>query len=385
MALHEGMGVAPTTPPHLELPRVLHHPTTHPYVDRLHGRACHRVNHTRSRDAQALLYDPDWVAEYSAAWDVVHVHFGFERQDPDRLAAVLEAHRRAGTRIAWTAHTLPPEGVEDPRHQLLAEHADAVLTLTTGAAEEVRDRYGRFARVVPHGPLVAERTANRIRRHRRIQPRMDGGWTRLLLLAGDLGPELDWRTVVHAAAEGDLPGLLDVSAEADHVEQVRGVAEGSSRIVVSVEDPPSPGRLTARMAAADVLLLPAVAGTHSALLEVALDLGVPVVTGDVGHLAEQGATAAVPVVDGRLDRDRLGPAVIRALDARHRPVPWVERERALWAFLTCHEQLYRRLAQRRMVTLPRPRASIDLTDGQVVVAATSRVRRTAGLPAGRPG
>lgn len=117
------------------------------------------------------LYDPAWVATHSHDWDLVHLHFTWEQYPVGVLTAVLDAHRRAGRPILWTTHDLRNPHTADSSAdelylRLLADRADAVVTLTPGAATEVRRRFGRHATVTPHGPLVPTAEATRWRQRR---------------------------------------------------------------------------------------------------------------------------------------------------------------------------------------------------------------------------
>ena len=100
-----------------------------------------------------------WLGRHGDSVDVLHVHFGAEQVDEDGLASVLDAADRAGVAVVWTVHDLTnPHLVDQSVHEaqcaLLARRSAGLVTLTAGAAEEVRRRWGRVPVVVPHPHLA---------------------------------------------------------------------------------------------------------------------------------------------------------------------------------------------------------------------------------------
>lgn len=344
------------------LPRVLSYPPVHDYVDRLHGSVGDLVHRDQPWPRLPDLYDPDWVASHSSDWDVAHFHFTWEQYEPGTLAAVLDAHRSAGTPVVWTAHDLrnphlpDSAGRDDVYLGLLAQSATEVLTLTNGAAQEIQDRFGRRAQVVPHGPLVDAATASQLRDGRRGSPAP----LRVLLLAKSLRSNLDWHapleavrhfhTYVDAGIVGTTEIELDIHlhpdasrrAELEALDRVPG-------ITVSVAPRLSTPALWRRVAAADVLLLPYLWGTHSGLLELATDLGVQVIASDIGYLHQQAPCHLVPVRRGRVAADRLRDVLRCLVDGQQmtEPVAVEERQRLLGTLRSSHARLYGRLRSSR--------------------------------------
>lgn len=336
----------------MSLPRVLSHPPVHDYVDRLDGHAARLVHRDEPWPRLPHLYDPDWVRDHVDAWDLVHLHFTWEQHPVEVFDAVLAAHAAAERPIVWTAHDLrnphqTAPGAEVAHLQVLADRADEVITLTPGAAEEVRIRFGRHARVVPHGPLVPSSDAPRLRTDATGDRR--GGPARVLLLAKSLRANLDWRTPLEAARSWDPDVVVlqvhlhpDAPARAD----LQAIAADAPAVELQVAPRLPAHRLWSRVADADVLLLPYVWGTHSGLLELASDLGTPVVAGDVGHIRDQAPATLIPVHAGRIDPDLLTDAVDAVLRDPPTPIPIEDRTRALAALRQAHTQLYAELLGR---------------------------------------
>ena len=107
------------------------------------------------------MLEPGWVDEHADEFDVMHVHFGFDAVSPDDLADVVASLRRHGKPLVVTVHDLRnphhvERGLHDAQLGVLVEAADAVLTLTTGAARAIADRWGRDAVGVPQPHVVEE-------------------------------------------------------------------------------------------------------------------------------------------------------------------------------------------------------------------------------------
>jgi beta-1,4-mannosyltransferase len=100
--------------------------------------------------------------------------------------------------------------------------------------------------------------------------------------------------------------------------------------------------LAAAIAGADALLLPYRWGTHSGLLELALDVGTPVLASDAGAFADQGPVRTFPVIAEGVEVAGLAAALRDAADGRLPPAPsWAAREAAAQRFLEEHRRTYR--------------------------------------------
>ena len=92
------------------------------------------------------MLDPDWAR--AADVDVFHLHFGFDACPPERSCESLtRVLRERGTPFVFTVHDLRNPHHEDRRlhdEQLdvLVPAADALITLTPGAARRDRAALG---------------------------------------------------------------------------------------------------------------------------------------------------------------------------------------------------------------------------------------------------
>ncbi|WP_324792659.1 glycosyltransferase [Streptomyces cyaneofuscatus] len=150
--------------------RVASVPANHVYVRHLsppEGDRVTRLDDPRPNGAPSgsqqwwppVMLDPGWVDEHADAFDVFHLHFGFDAQTPAALQELLAALRRNGKPLVYTVHDLVnPHHVDEGEHQaqldVLIPGADRLITLTPGAAQEIAARWGRTATVLPHPHVV---------------------------------------------------------------------------------------------------------------------------------------------------------------------------------------------------------------------------------------
>ncbi|WP_245927446.1 glycosyltransferase [Nocardioides silvaticus] len=114
-----------------------------------------------------VMLDPTWIEHHD--FDVFHVQFGFDAWAPEDLRRVVETVHARGRAFVYTAHDLrnphhAERGQHDAQLAVLMEHADAVLTLTPGAAEEIARRVRR--RPGRSGHRGGASTAATVRRRR---------------------------------------------------------------------------------------------------------------------------------------------------------------------------------------------------------------------------
>lgn len=331
----------------MNAPRVLCWPPAHPYVDRLYGRVAQPVPLPEDEAGDALLHDLTWLRHNAHRIDIAHLHFGQHIQAISRVVEVVATLRACAIPVVWTVHQVrnPELEVEQDRTLELLDaaspHLNRVTTFTPSASATLSERLDRPVEVIPHGPLVPRTRRRSLRNSRELGPaRPARGHVLVVVGPGRRSTSLD--DVVAAAAVGrrrSLRVLLHRSQRADHADAVAAAADSASVDVV-LHDGLTQRELESELLDAAALLLPTLWGTHSALAEVAADLGIPVVPTTSSHVDEQvPAGLRVAVDDGRLSATDLAelfdaPAVPEAA----RPET---RDRAGRAFLAGHEHLYR--------------------------------------------
>lgn len=301
------------------------------------------------------MLEPGWVPIHADEFDLMHVHFGFDAVSPDELAELTSELRRHDRPLVVTVHDLRnPHHVEPALHDaqlgVLVEAADAVLTLTPGAAAEIRERWGREALVVPHPHVVElERAARPRTPHDGF---VIGVHVKSLRAGMDPLPVID--EVVGVL--GELPGAtLRVDAHTDvmtpghdrhamEVESHLRRLESEGLVELHVHDYFSDDELWDYLQSLDVSVLPYRFGTHSGWLEACHDLGTAVAAPDCGYYAEQRPclTYAAPRSGrGQSTAPSLADVLRTAYDERPqwRADP-ADRRRERTEIARTHEQVY---------------------------------------------
>ena len=258
-----------------------------------------------------VMLEPDWVRN-SNNHDVFHLQFGFDARTPEELTGLVDSLRRRGTPLVYTVHDLRnPHHLDSSLHNaaldVLIPAADALITLTPGAAAEIERRWGRRALVMPHPALLAAPTVDH-----GTMPRSDG--FRVGVHLKDLRSNVAAETTVAAlAAALELLAATGVDATAEvrmHRsardsplrERVRELCAASDRLELVEHERLDDTALAEALAALDACVLPYGHGTHSGWLELCWDLAVPVAVPEVGFYSEQHAdgsiAAFVPDPDG---------------------------------------------------------------------------------------
>jgi hypothetical protein len=265
-----------------------------------------------------VMLRPEWVAGHD--FDVFHVQFGFDAWEPAdllRLVKTLNARRRP---FVYTVHDLRnphhrDRRLHDAQLDVLVPHADAVVTLTPGAAREIGRRWDREAIVLSH-PHVVE-----LSRPRTGPPTSSTSPFRVGLHVKSLRPSMDPLRL--------LPDLVDIVRQLPNaVLQVNGHRDVLSRhgerrdrelasflehaarrgdLELQVHDFLPDEALWSYLESLHVSVLPYRFGTHSGWLEACRDLGTAVVAPSCGFYADQG-----PVFSYIHDEDEYDGASLQA-------------------------------------------------------------------------
>lgn len=300
-----------------------------------------------------VMLDPAWVRDHADEIDVVHLNFGFDAVDPADLQRWVATLRDVGVPLVYTVHDLRnPHHAEPGAHaehlDVLVPAADAIVTLTPGAAAEVRRRWGRTATVLAHPHVVP---FERMERHRREQTGVIGLHAKSLRACMDPLAVLD--TLVEVAR--DLSGA-SVRVDVHHDVMDPGGARHDPTLAralrrddvdVRVHDFFTDDQLWDYLESLDVSVLPYRFGTHSGWLEACLDLGTAVVAPSCGFYAEQGPVHGFGMDEEHVDTAGLARAVTAAWTTRPAPRRTVAQRREQRAGLAAaHADLYARLLGR---------------------------------------
>jgi hypothetical protein len=302
-----------------------------------------------------VMLDPAWVRE--ADIDLMHVHFGFDGCEPETLREVVRTLHGRGIPLVLTVHDLrnphhEDRSVHDAQLDVLVPAADALLTLTPGAADEVRRRWGREATVVPHPHVVPFRlmaVAQDCRARRRV------GDVRVGLHVKSLRASMDPAAVLPVLARtvAELPGaVLQVNGHRELLEPdgahhdadlaaLLRTEHAAGRIDLRVHDFLGDDAFFAYLGSLDVSVLPYRFGTHSGWLEACRDLGTTVVAPTCGYFAEQGPVLTYGHDEHGLDADSLADAVRTAVLERPALGATIDERRAQRALVAdVHDEVY---------------------------------------------
>lgn len=294
------------------------------------------------------LLDPDWVRRNRDRFECVHTHFGFGDVDLVTLRAWRDALREVGRPHVHTVHDLAnPHRVDQEHHRrqldLLVGEADALITLTDCAADEVLATWGRRPRVLPH-PHIVELDRIGLPRERR-RPQVVG--VHLKDLRASLhGPELC--EVLARVLDPDDRFVLRIdvypAAIDRHADVGRRLQDLARRPGVELRLRPygPDDDFEDYVRAVDVAVLPYRWGTHSGWAEACLDVGTQVIAPTSTCIPDQ--HESILAVD--LDAEDVAVRLRACLDrcATHRgPGPWTREARTEQrrAIAAAHAEIYR--------------------------------------------
>ncbi|GAA2555304.1 hypothetical protein GCM10010435_27340 [Winogradskya consettensis] len=272
-----------------------------------------------------VMCDAAWVTANRNDFDVMHIHFGTESFPAEHLRSLVRALRTSGRPLVYTLHDLEnPQLIDQAQHlehlDILVPAADAVVTLTAGAAAAIRRRWGRVAEVVAHPHVLAlDADAPAGRRSdaavlgvhlRDIRPGTDA--VRAVATLLDAVDRLRAQGVAAVARVQVNDRVRDEAAR----EIVTALVAAHPAAELHRSERLDDAALTRSIADLDVAVLPYRTGTHSGWAELCWDLGVPVAGPRVGYVGEQHPEdfAAFDAGDG----DALARAVRRLLAAAPR-------------------------------------------------------------------
>lgn len=265
-------------------------------------------------------FTPGWLRRHRAEFDVVHLHFGFERVSIKQLSGWLAELSGQGIPLVFTVHDLVnPHLLAQSHHQaqlrLLIGAADRVITLTPGAAGAIAEQFGRAVEIIAHPGLLHPAT------HRDPPPyRLVG------LYLKQRAQVVDPEAVVLAALRGAnrCGALLRVDAHPEMLASLRqtSILAAAGRLDLRVTAYLDDEAFGDYLGSLNVSVLPYRFGTHSGWLEACRDVGTTVVAPDCGYYRQQWEQViGYPNNEhSGLDAEALSEAVSAAL-SRPRPAP----------------------------------------------------------------
>lgn len=290
------------------------------------------------------VLEPAWLRTHADRFEVVHVHFGFEHRSVAEIEQFVTTCRERGVRLLVTAHDLDNPHLSDQRDHharlgLLVRAAQAVTTLTTGAADRLRRDFGVSAQVIPHPFIVPPDQARQVVQTARARRggRRVGIFCKSLRSNTITDPrffgELD-RRLRAAGAQLHVYAHLDRAAHPLVAELSRLLGD-RLHLHPRLDD----AQLFQAVAAHDAVLLPYLRGSHSGWLEMCRDLAVTVVAPDCGFFADQADRPGGVVRCATADPESAAAATLQALDGGVLPMG-LDRRAQYAEVLAAHHDLY---------------------------------------------
>ncbi len=258
--------------------RILSIPASHPYPSAVWPDGVTVLADPTSPWWPHPALEPAWLERHRTTFDVIHLHFGYEHRTARQMTDWISSIRSISKMLILTVHDIDHPQLLDSRPHFehlrrLLDAADAVITLTQGAANEIQCRWGRTASVIEHPPLGCPTTAR--------PPQAQPG---LLVDLRSPRPSLLHYDEIASGLEAvsELHGV-DVTV-------LRGLGSRRRRLGRIQFEPTGPlshARFETIIASHAIVLLPYRHGTHSGRVELCRNLGTRVLATDVGYLAEQ--------------------------------------------------------------------------------------------------
>jgi hypothetical protein len=267
-----------------------------------------------------LMLEPGWVSSHHDQFDVFHVHFGFDAIAPRALCEVVDELRTYDKPLVYTVHDLRNPHHREPHDHVrqqgvLIAAADHLITLSAGAAAEIKQRWGRSAQVLPH-PHVLGRDHFRARRResdqftvgvhvKSLRANMDP-----LPVIAELAAAVS--TLDNAELQIDVHDeIFDPTSHWFAPEVGAAILEHGQRGAVRIEVHPyfTDEQLWTYLSSLSVSVLPYRFGTHSGWLEACYDLGTAVIAPDCGYYGQQRPCRTFGFSEQAFDRRSLHAAV----------------------------------------------------------------------------
>lgn len=311
-------------------------------------------------------WPPMWLEpEYLRAhhdFDLMHIHFGYDACTVAGLTEVAKILQDLGKPLVLTVHDLRNPHHQDPDlHEaqlgVLVAHADALITLTPGAADEIERRWGRQAEVIEHPHVV---DFHRLQRREATEPARSADRTRaefrvglhLKSMRACMDPLAVLPTLIDTVAH--IPGgVLQVNGHSDVLrpggeryaaELSAALAQAGDHVETRIHDFMDDDAFCTYLEGLDASVLPYRFGTHSGWLEACRDLGTHVIAPTCGYYDQQGPVQSFRMDEQQLDPGSLAGAVLDAYRAGPaQPVTAATRRVQRRSIASRHHDLYRRL------------------------------------------
>ncbi len=290
--------------------RILAFPARHPYTSKLNSGQIAYVNpdtdyfQSRETSSEAFLeqHHP------SASYDLVHIHFSFDRLPLADLSNLVAYFKKKKKKIVWTCHGIESQRLKNfgqgKYQELLFHTADKILTLTSGFKERIEATLGPHPSgidVIPCGYMASPADVRRF--YDPLKKRRE----EIVYLVGEFRENKEYlQSIVNILQCRELNNvrLIVVFKPLNLYEDSDGAAIDARKLwfwqiiqhprVTMISAPEiSNDDLTEIFCRAHTCVLPYTWGSHSGQLELGRDCGCHVVVANVGYYKEQWDRAIV--------------------------------------------------------------------------------------------
>lgn len=240
---------------------------------------------------------PSWVEADPEDFDLYHLHLGAQQVSPARLRRLVANLEERGRPLVVTLHELRGlrrfgPGAFEEALEVVVPAAARLITLTPGAAVQIRERWGREAEVIPHPHVLPLDQLGR--------PRPDRRRPTVTVPLEDLSAQIDPLPMLEIleAATAHRGMDLHISVVEDALEpfgvgEARGVTAAltqlarSPHVRIDAHRPETEVAGWERLRGADLCVLPHRFGTHCRMIEACHDVGTRVLAPDLGYYRQQ--------------------------------------------------------------------------------------------------
>lgn len=282
------------------------------------------------------MFDPQWIRDHHAEFDVFHIHFGFDDVTPATMIDVISELRSHGKPIVYTLHDLrnphhPEPGAHEEILDILVPEADEIITLTPGAAERIQGSWNRTATVLPHPHVVPPRWFTQ---RPTDSPEFTVG-VHAKSARANCDPLTVAQALVEIAASYDNM-VVQINVHDDIVDRRshgfdpdlgKGLRTlGANRHARLVEHRRfTDDQLWTYLQGLSVSVLPYRFGTHSGWLEACHDLGTTVLAPSCGFYGQQQECFGFDLDENHFDPETLAAALKSAYETPAPAPSWSER------------------------------------------------------------
>ena len=283
--------------------KILSLPSRHPYMSKFNiGKEIKFVNPDTNLFTNTQKFSENFLNQYypSKSYDIVHIHFSFDRTPINQFEKILKYFHKNNKPIIWTCHSkesLRIKGYENGRYQkLLFQYADQIISPTRGCAQWLSKNFGKHKnplKVVPLGfmahPDEVRRLDKKIKKTRNL----------FTMLIGDFRQNKEFvQSIMNFLQCSELKKVklqlifkpINIYNENGEIKPEMVIFQSiiqHSRIRTISLPNISNDIITKAFLASHAVILPYKWGTHSGQIELAKDCGCHIIVSDVGYYKEQ--------------------------------------------------------------------------------------------------